>query len=200
MVKNSIKPRPTFYKGIEYRSRLEATWACFFDLCGWSFRYEPMDLNGWVPDFELTSKSRKRLLVEVKPENLESFDRLELQLSAYGKCIPHLQDYDVLLLGTNVFKARDEWAIGVFVQKEACDKFWYEDKGLFDLCCCGPWTDVYKTDYACFKPDKYAPGLCPYWGIWDDVIGEAYRKSFDTEGECKLIFNTAINETKKKYI
>ena len=31
----TIDSIPTVYKGRNYRSRLEAKWAAFFDLCGW---------------------------------------------------------------------------------------------------------------------------------------------------------------------
>lgn len=56
---------PTKYNGINFRSRLEATWAAFFDLVGWKWEYEPFDLEGWIPDFALIFS--EPLLVEVKP-------------------------------------------------------------------------------------------------------------------------------------
>lgn len=56
---------PTNYKGVQYRSRLEAKWACFFDLLGWPYQYEPYDLDGYIPDFAIMFRSP--LLVEVKP-------------------------------------------------------------------------------------------------------------------------------------
>jgi len=59
----TIKSHPTSYKGVNFRSRLEATWAAFFDLCGWEWEYEPVDLPGWTPDFIL----EKKIAVEVKP-------------------------------------------------------------------------------------------------------------------------------------
>lgn len=59
---------PTTYKGINFRSRLEARWAAFFDLLGWRWEYEPEDLAGWIPDFVLLEMERfKSILVEVKP-------------------------------------------------------------------------------------------------------------------------------------
>lgn len=56
---------PTRYQGAYFRSRLEARWAAFFDLCGWKWNYEPFDLKGWIPDFIIQGYST--LLVEVKP-------------------------------------------------------------------------------------------------------------------------------------
>lgn len=57
---------PTIYKNLRFRSRLEATWACFFDQIEWSWEYEPIDLKGYIPDFILPFEAGP-LLVEVKP-------------------------------------------------------------------------------------------------------------------------------------
>jgi hypothetical protein len=58
---------PTEYNGVQFRSRLEARWAAFFDLCGWSWAYEPADLPGWIPDFRLGPPRVDALYLEVKP-------------------------------------------------------------------------------------------------------------------------------------
>lgn len=54
----------TTYKSIRFRSRAEARWAAFFDLCGWDWSYEPIDLAGYIPDFILHMNID--VLVEVK--------------------------------------------------------------------------------------------------------------------------------------
>jgi hypothetical protein len=59
------KAIPTTYNGIRFRSRLEAKWAFMFDEFGWPYEYEPIDLNGYIPDFIL--KLKEPVLVEVKP-------------------------------------------------------------------------------------------------------------------------------------
>ena len=51
MVEYDVAAHPTMYKGVQFRSRLEARWAAFFVLAGWEWEYEPIDLTGWVPDF-----------------------------------------------------------------------------------------------------------------------------------------------------
>jgi hypothetical protein len=62
------------YKGVRYRSRLEAKWAAFFDLLGWRFQYEPYDLQGWIPDFVI--RGAREVLVEVKPiGSIEKFEQ-----------------------------------------------------------------------------------------------------------------------------
>jgi len=65
---------PTAYNGINFRSRLEARWAVFFDLTGLEWEYEPIDLDGWIPDFWVKipcdhseCSGSHELYVEVKP-------------------------------------------------------------------------------------------------------------------------------------
>ena len=60
---------PTKYKNIQFRSRLEARWACFYDQLKWDWIYEPFDYKGWIPDFLINSK----LLIEIKP--ITDFDK-----------------------------------------------------------------------------------------------------------------------------
>ena len=55
----------TTYKGISFRSRLEARWAAWFELMGFEWAYEPLYLDGYIPDFILTGKWP--ILVEIKP-------------------------------------------------------------------------------------------------------------------------------------
>jgi len=79
-----MKAIPTLYKGRQYRSQLEARWACFFDLVGWKYEYEPYPLNGWIPDFILIAETGE-ILVEVKPfTSLEEFDTRRLIVAMRG--------------------------------------------------------------------------------------------------------------------
>lgn len=94
-----FKAHPTKYNGVEYRSRLEATWACFFDMYKWKYKYEPYDLQGWTPDFELTFPCWKKdcgshtILIEVKPyTSIAQFEGHPCTKYHYGgdegDCIP----------------------------------------------------------------------------------------------------------------
>ena len=47
----TFKAHPTRYQETLFRSRLEARWAAWADRLGWDWTYEPVDLNGWTPDF-----------------------------------------------------------------------------------------------------------------------------------------------------
>jgi len=57
---------PTAYRGVRFRSRLEARWAAFLDGLGWSWAYEPIDLFGYIPDF-ICHHEGGELLIEIKP-------------------------------------------------------------------------------------------------------------------------------------
>ena len=70
-VNYTISAKETKYKGIWFRSRLEARWAAFFDLIGVKYHYEPFDLPGWSPDFliqnDVMDAGPITWLLEVKP-------------------------------------------------------------------------------------------------------------------------------------
>ena len=66
----------TGIQGIRFRSRIEAQWAEMFTKLGWEWEYEPIDLNGYIPDF-IIKFPYKHLLVEVKGDtdikNIEKY-------------------------------------------------------------------------------------------------------------------------------
>lgn len=116
-----IRAIPTMYAGVQFRSRLEARWAAFFDLLGWEWEYEPIDLKGWIPDFLLRGRSSlpcfdwanvEGVLVEVKPcisfpcPIAEQIDRSgippQFEAMIVGRSIP---------VGTSV-ETSDGYAIG----------------------------------------------------------------------------------------
>lgn len=65
------------YKGVRFRSRLEASYAAFFDEIRWQWEYEPYELSGWAPDFLVKFprwRESRSLLVEVRPyDQFEQF-------------------------------------------------------------------------------------------------------------------------------
>ncbi len=67
------KVLPTTYKGVRFKSRTEARWAVFFELCGYTWAYEPEGVKlstgeTYLPDFYLLGF---RLWVEVKSDHEE---------------------------------------------------------------------------------------------------------------------------------
>jgi hypothetical protein len=90
---------PTTYNGVNFRSRLEAKWAAFFDLLGWRWQYEPIDLDGWIPDFMLLGAIPT--LVEVKPITDEDVTIEAKMVLAAGS-----RREDLLLVGIAPFPER----------------------------------------------------------------------------------------------
>lgn len=79
-----IEAIPTMYKGVRFRSRLEAQWAVFWDELGVKWEYEPQtfkfpDGKQYTPDFWIVDLA---LWVEIKP-NAKIADEEEAQL----KCL-----------------------------------------------------------------------------------------------------------------
>lgn len=95
-MKKEISSIPTEYNHRTYRSRLEARWACFFDLCGWSCEYEAMDLNGWIPDFVI--KGKDIVLVEVKTKTILDETLIRKMVNAIQDT--EIEGKDLLLLGS----------------------------------------------------------------------------------------------------
>lgn len=77
MKNTELKPINTTYKGYNFRSRLEARWAVFFDSLGieWEYEFEGYNLDGikYLPDFYLPTFCGG-MYVEVKPKALTPFE------------------------------------------------------------------------------------------------------------------------------
>lgn len=72
------KTLPTTYKGVRFKSRTEARWAVFFDLCLLTWDYEPEGFKlstgeTYLPDFFLPEM---RLWIEVKPDVIPVLDKV----------------------------------------------------------------------------------------------------------------------------
>lgn len=119
---------PTEYRGTRFRSRLEARWACFFDNCGWPWEYEPIDLNGYIPDFILTFS--EPVLVEVKPV---------LYYCEFAQHWPRIKesgwDKEAMILGAKIFQGNScSWGaiIGEHAQRQ--DGEWFLGEAVLETC------------------------------------------------------------------
>jgi hypothetical protein len=97
------KGTPTVYGGVEFRSRLEARWACFFDQMEWQYPYEPFDGNSYIPDFLLSAPLP--VLVEVKPAVTEADYRAAVPKMTAG-LLGHW-DGGLLIVGADPLPAWD---------------------------------------------------------------------------------------------
>lgn len=105
MAEYTVASIETNYKGRQYRSRLEARWASFFDVCKWSFEYEPCDLGSWSPDFLLRGHT-SQILVEIKP--IVAFDKETGRKMARATKQANFHG-DLLLLGLGLFNNTEGW-------------------------------------------------------------------------------------------
>lgn len=96
---------PTTYKGYKMRSRLEAKWACFWDLLGvaWEYELDAFDLGDvrylpdfWLPDF--------RAWVEIKGEIRD--DRAGLRMLEQCAGLARMDRRPVVLCFSDPFNPR----------------------------------------------------------------------------------------------
>lgn len=121
---------PTVYRCVQFRSRLEARWAAMFDLLGWEWAYEPFDLEGWIPDFALTTfaPTPATILVEVKPA-------VEPPDSAIRKILATSWSGPFLVVGWRMFDTgSDSTAFGWLYERDEAGGGWTSDEAAF----CGP--------------------------------------------------------------
>ena len=82
-----IKVIATKYKGILFRSRLEARWAVFMDNLGieWCYEFEGYDMNGiyYLPDFWLPTFDGGSFL-EVKPKKVTDIEKQKCYMLCLG--------------------------------------------------------------------------------------------------------------------
>jgi hypothetical protein len=134
---------PTTYRGIAYRSRLEARWAAFFDRIGWHHTYEPFDGDGYIPDFVIHGDWP--MLVEIKPAIVQSDYRAPIAKLTLG-LERHWRD-DVLIVGADPLP---HWGAGVYEYPLAGvlgeheshlgdDEHWNTWNVLDDPSVSGPW-------------------------------------------------------------
>lgn len=82
------------YNGLQFRTRLEARWAAFFDLAGWEWHVNPVAVDDWAPDFRVTFPCRHSecagthtLLVAIVPSsNIDDIKSHPCLENAYGVC------------------------------------------------------------------------------------------------------------------
>jgi hypothetical protein len=71
---------PAYFKGVKFRSRLEARWAYYFDLIGVEWDYEPQGFNlrsgNYCPDFYVCGA-----FIEIKPYHFDFDPRIKEHLN-----------------------------------------------------------------------------------------------------------------------
>jgi hypothetical protein len=183
---------PTQYGGVQFRSRIEAKWAAFFDALGWGWQYEPIDLAGYIPDFVLEFQ-RAPLLVEVK-----SALRLPDALHPHkAKIAASAWDGEALIVGAKLgFLHGGEYLCGILGSRESIPKertdyvhlcqahrdfendleWLWDDAALFwCVACRGPSLCQYNGSWRCRRcgiDDGQHRGNLP-----DGLINDAWREA-----------------------
>lgn len=102
-----IEAKPTYYKHVLYRSRLEARWAAFFDFMGWEFEYEPEPFKTWSPDFVIHTLQS---YAEVKPYSHWSDDLM-------NKIRPYSLEHRCALLSEDITIRSEAFYIGKYFNR-----------------------------------------------------------------------------------
>ena len=129
-----MKAKPVTYKGISFRSTLEAKhYINMTENFGWEVEYEPQieGLYGWLPDF-LIKGCERDILVEVKPirsckEWLNHPDWDKVENSGVFDFYENKPIYDLLILGATGFLKPDK-SFSVFNEKTVIG--FYFDMGV----------------------------------------------------------------------
>lgn len=122
---------PTQYAGVNFRSRLEAKWAAFFDIVKWDWEYEPCDFKGWIPDFVI--QGEKPIFVEVKPimKGERSFEaEADIERADIA--------YEALILGVSPQIEEFGWFAEIYDEKftsENTMRYWWQPAAF------GIWSD-----------------------------------------------------------
>lgn len=165
---------PTLYRGVQFRSRTEARWAAFFDALGWPWEYEPVDLDGYIPDFILAFY--EPMLVEVKADHVGSAE----ELRPYAKKIDESGwEGEAVIVGAAPIFNEAETVLGLMREVEVGpdDLAFAWDRAILFGC------------YGCDRPSFHHDGghwMCRVDGCYDgrehigpiDAIGK-WRRSIN---------------------
>lgn len=183
-----IKAKPTIYKNILFRSRLEAKWAIFFDEMGIAWQYEPgtymVPINGYFikycPDFALLNVKTQQeisqpLYVEVKGVDhyCEIYEKERKIIESFGS------SNSLIVLGSfpmnvNYLFREPDYICNFFLingQNMPCffseynDEPWLVDKYRVTSNCQKTNDALYMACNACFEDPQIRP---IYDGMYDD--------------------------------
>lgn len=177
---------PTTYRGVTYRSRLEARWAAFFDEIEWPHTYEPFDADGYIPDFMISGD--RPLLIEVKPAATYR-EYQDMTSYIWDKLIGYWS-HDVLVLGLSPLPAlgsKQQWRdvcglLGEY-QQLGDDELFSWEKGLGRWCrciICGE-VGIYHDDQSYrSRPCGHQDGDAHLSAVSVDTIRELWSTASNT--------------------
>lgn len=146
---NTMQALPSVYRGVHFRSRLEARWAIYFDLIGCKWQYEPegydLPSGNYCPDFWCEDN----FFAEVKPTIEEAPEAIVKLVDLVG-----LSGHGAFLLTGNP-STKTQLA------------YHKNDDGVGEEC--------FFPAIFCHYAFTYKHWYCPYFGVEiDDEISEWY--------------------------
>jgi len=177
-----IKAIPTWYKGIQYRSKLEAEWAKFFDYLGIPYLYESeggyelSDGTKYCPDFYLPDSKQwvevKGIMTQTDEHKIEQFCKDTEQDIVVALPDGEFYMYDMRFYGKNSDKpALSKYSKGeTFINRcVVCGKHSFMNSiGSYNCQICGAYDGDHLIDWIMTGQDeKYG---------WRDMTREDWRK------------------------
>jgi hypothetical protein len=166
-----LKAIDTPYKGHLFRSRLEARWAVFFTVMGWSWEYEVegFDLDGvwYLPDFKLKTPQGADHWIEIKPSGTKTDAKFELFAKQSWGC----GDNGTYTRAELVSGSPLQW-LGTHMVCPRCGQF--HERGWFDHYYRGPNQEEEVSVY-CQECDFETPGGGGHPFVRDGVFCMEYK-------------------------
>jgi len=156
-------------RGIQFRSRIEAQWAYIFEKLEWNWEYEPIDLEGYIPDFIIKFDNDKEILIEIKGDtniwkNYEEHKNKIINsgwkgvfgiLGSVYKISEHWGDSKCPIIGKVCYfvESENEYIDDDLIIRKEKDKYdkkaeekWFlgGDLAVYDICG-GYWKDIIET-------------------------------------------------------
>lgn len=192
------KAKPTIIDGVMFRSRLEATWALFFNYMSWNWEYEPVIASeifkGWLPDFALyTQESPAPIYCEVKPV-FQSDDISEFITKTTNSCI-ELNNIRIAILGNSLFSGRTNrgYGLGIGWSSSIKNGVWVNWQMLMIEQIC-------DRGYLEFDPLLLEKTFYGKWNAAQKKVAEAYNWSSGSDSSAFLALEMADDVAQKQQV
>jgi hypothetical protein len=204
-------------RGIQFRSRIEAQWAYIFENLEWNWEYEPLDLDGYIPDFIINFYDSE-ILIEIKGdtniwENYEEHKNKIIKsgwkkpfaiLGSRYKISEYWDDNNCPNIGKVSYIPQEDgkWITDDLIIRKEKDRYnkngkpeWFlgGDYILYDICS-GDWKNIIETKTDFDKLWVEAKNKVQWKGIQNKIDVIPNKKTLE-----KIIENTHKNETVIKY-
>jgi hypothetical protein len=185
------KSKKTKYNNIEYRSKIEARWAVFFDCLGITHKYEPdwsdVEINlrtyYYKPDFYISIPSSKQeFYVEIKTQVPTEYE--QLKAAAWAK------DIGAIIFFYNLQPPNDDTESGwLLCWEEIPKKVIMHDQYWWCECPACKWLGINELGIPMCNCNNIEAFDSVY--NWDDIFGTKFGLSFTRTHKLLTAYKTA---------